>query len=214
MTEAIQPPERPRPEAGSGEGESRRISDSSSMLVRWMSIGDANSGGFIHGGTVMRLVDEAGGLAAIKHSGRRVVTAGMDRMTFMTPVFVGELLRCTASVNAVWRSSMEVGVRVEAENPFTGETRHTSTAYLTMVALDGDKPTVAPRLIAETEDELRRQREAELRRANRLAERGEILAGRKPRRRSGRGSGGQRSAPAPARSRWPARRRRSRSGRR
>jgi len=178
MAEAIQPPERPHPESGSGEGESRTVSASSSLLVRWMSIGDANSGGFIHGGTVMRLVDEAAGLAAIKHSGRRVVTAGMDRMTFMTPVFVGELLRCTASVNAVWRSSMEVGVRVEAENPFTGETRHTSTAYLTMVALDGDKPTTAPKLIAESEDEQRRQREAEVRRTNRLAERDQLLAGR------------------------------------
>ena len=116
MAEAIQPPERPRPESGSGEDEARRVAESSSLLVRWMSIGDANSGGFIHGGTVMRLVDEAAGLAAIKHSGRRVVTAGMDRMTFNTPVFVGELLRCTASVNAVWRSSMEVGVRVEADH--------------------------------------------------------------------------------------------------
>jgi acyl-CoA hydrolase len=178
MAEAIEPPERPHPEAGSGEGESRRVSDSSSLLVRWMSIGDANSGGFIHGGTVMRQVDEAAGLAAIKHSGRRVVTAGMDRMTFMTPVFVGELLRCAASVNAVWRSSMEVGVRVDAENPFTGETRHTSTAYLTMVALDEGKPVTAPKLLVETDDELRRQREAELRRANRLAERDQIRSSR------------------------------------
>jgi acyl-CoA hydrolase len=143
-----------------------------------MSIGDANSGGFIHGGTVMRLVDEAAGLAAIKHSGRRVVTAGMDRMTFNTPVFVGELLRCTASVNAVWRTSMEVGVRVEAENPFTGEARHTSTAYLTMVAIDDGHPVPAPKLLAETDDEIRRQREAEMRRANRLAERDQILEGR------------------------------------
>ena len=143
-----------------------------------MSIGDANSGGFIHGGTVMRLVDEAAGLAAIKHSGRRVVTAGMDRMTFNTPVFVGELLRCTASVNAVWRTSMEVGVRVEAENPFTGEARHTSTAYLTMVAIDDGHPVPAPKLLAETDAEIRRQREAEMRRANRLAERDQILEGR------------------------------------
>ena len=95
MAEAIEPPERPEPESGSGADEARRVADSVSLLVRWMSIGDANSGGFIHGGTVMRLVDEAAGLAAIKHSGRRVVTAGMDRMTFNTPVFVGELLRCT-----------------------------------------------------------------------------------------------------------------------
>lgn len=178
MAEEISPPQRPHPESGSGAGESRPASHSRSMLVRWMGIGDANSGGFVHGGTVMRLVDEAAGLAAIKHSGRRVVTAGMDRMTFLTPVFVGELLRCSSSVNAVWRTSMEVGVRVEAENPYTGETRHTSTAYLTMVALEDGKPIAAPKLIAESEDELRRQREAELRRANRLAERDQLRTGR------------------------------------
>ncbi len=178
MSEEIKPPERPHPESGSGAGERRLAAHSRSMLVRWMGIGDANSGGFVHGGTVMRLVDEAAGLAAIKHSGRRVVTAGMDRMTFLTPVFVGELLRCSSSVNAVWRTSMEVGVRVEAENPYTGETRHTSTAYLTMVALEDGKPIAAPQLLAESEDELRRQREAELRRANRLAERDQLRAGR------------------------------------
>ncbi len=182
MAEAIQPPPRPEPETGSGSGESRPVSHSSSLLVRWMSIGDANSGGFVHGGSVMRLVDEAAGLAAIKHSGRRVVTAGMDRMTFLTPVFVGELLRCSSAVNAVWRSSMEVGVRVEAENPFTGETRHTSTAYLTMVALEDGRPVTAPRLVTESDDEHRREREAELRRANRLAERDQIRGTRDDRR--------------------------------
>ena len=174
MAEEIQPPGRPRPESGSGAGEARPVSHSRSLLVRWMAIGDANSAGFVHGGSVMRLVDEAAGLAAIKHSGRRVVTAGMDRMTFVTPVFVGELLRCSSSVNAVWRSSMEVGVRVEAENPFTGETRHTSTAYLTMVALEEGKPVPAPRLLTESDDERRREREASLRRENRLAERDQI----------------------------------------
>jgi acyl-CoA hydrolase len=178
MAEEIEPPERPHPESGSGAGESRPGSASHSMLVRWMGIADANSAGFVHGGTVMRLVDEAAGLAAIKHSGRRVVTAAMDRMTFLTPVFVGELLRCSSAVNAVWRTSMEVGVRVEAENPFTGETRHTSTAYLTMVALEDGHPIAAPQLLAESDQELRRQREAEVRRANRLAERDEIRAGR------------------------------------
>ena len=155
MAEEIQPPklpERPHPESGSGADEERTASHSRSLLVRWMSLTDANSGGFIHGGTVMRLVDEAAGLAAIKHSGRRVVTAGMDRMTFLTPVFVGELLRCSSTVNAVWRTSMEVGVRVEAENPYTGEARHTSTAYLTMVALEDGHPVAAPKLIAESED--------------------------------------------------------------
>jgi acyl-CoA hydrolase len=178
MAEEIQPPERPRPETGSGEDESRTASHSRSILVRWMGIPDANSAGFVHGGAVMRLVDEAAGLASIKHSGRRVVTAGMDRMAFLTPVFVGELLRCSSSVNAVWRSSMEVGVRVEAENPYTGEARHTSTAYLTMVALDEGKPITAPKLIVETEDEQRRQREAEVRRTNRLSERDQLRGSR------------------------------------
>jgi acyl-CoA hydrolase len=141
-----------------------------------MAITDANSAGFVHGGTVMKLCDEAAGLAAIKHSGRRAVTAGMDRMAFLHPVYVGELLTCSACVNAVWHTSMEVGVRVEAENPFSGEKRHTSTAYLTMVALDDDgKPTPAPPLAAESDAERRRQREAETRRRNRLAEREQIL---------------------------------------
>jgi acyl-CoA hydrolase len=153
--------------------------DSRSYLVRWMGIGDANSAGFVHGGIVMKLCDEAAGLAAVRHSGCRVVTATMDRMTFTSPVNIGELLSCSATVNAVWRSSMEVGVRVEAENPRTGEKRHTSTAYLTMVALGEDgEPTPAPPLAPETDDELRRQREAELRRGNRLAEREQILSHR------------------------------------
>src|SRR5919109_5586292 len=145
--------------------------ESRSELVTWMGIGDANSAGFVHGGVVMRLCDEAAGIAAIRHCGSRVVTAAMDRMTFLHPVNIGELLICSASVNAVWRTSMEVGVRVDAESPRTGERRHTSTAYLTMVALDKDgHPTPVTPLVTESEAERRRQREAELRRRNRLAE--------------------------------------------
>jgi acyl-CoA hydrolase len=175
VAEEIKPPQRPTPETGPASEEPRAVAASRSLLVRWMGIADANSAGFVHGGTVLRLADEAASLASIKHSGRRVVTAGMDRMTFLYPVFVGELLRCSSSVNAVWKSSMEVGVRVEAENPFTGAVRHTSTAYLTMVALDAEgRPARAPALLAESDDEQRRLREAELRRANRLAERDQI----------------------------------------
>jgi len=141
-----------------------------------MGIGDANSGGFVHGGVVMRLCDEAAGIAAIRHSGCRVVTAAMDRMTFLSPVRIGELLTCSAMVNAAWRTSMEVGVRLEAESPWEGSKRHTSTAYLTMVALDEHgEPTPVPPLEPQTDVERRRQREAELRRSNRLAERNEIL---------------------------------------
>ena len=144
-----------------------------------MSITDANSAGFVHGGTVMKLCDEAAGLAAIKHSGRRSVTAAMDRMTFLHPVHVGELLTCSACVNAVWRTSMEVGVRVEAENPFSREKRHTSTAYLTMVALDdAGEPTPSAPLTVETDAQVRRQREAETRRRHRLSEREEIVSER------------------------------------
>jgi acyl-CoA hydrolase len=104
-----------------------------------------------------------------------VVTAAMDRMTFLHPVYVGHLVTVKATVNAAWRSSMEVGVRVEAEDVRTGEVTHTSTAYLTMVALDeaGDPASVPP-IAPETVDEQRRAREAQLRRDNRLDERRRI----------------------------------------
>jgi acyl-CoA hydrolase len=141
-----------------------------------MGVGDANSAGNIHGGTVMKLADEAAGLAAIRHSRRRVVTASMDRMTFLVPLGIGELVTFTATVNAAWRTSMEVGVRVDAERPRHGDIRHAGTAYLTMVALDDEgQPTPVPPLQPGTPDEARRMREAEFRRANRLAERAEIV---------------------------------------
>jgi acyl-CoA hydrolase len=155
--------------------EPRPAADSVSELIRWMSIQDANSAGFIHGGVVMRMCDEAAGIAAIRHCGSRVVTAGMDRMTFAEPIYVGELLHCCATVNAAWRTSMEVGVRVEAENAVTREVRHTSTAYLTMVAVDEHgNPIPVPPLEAASDTEKRRQREAETRRRNRLDEREDI----------------------------------------
>jgi acyl-CoA hydrolase len=100
-------------------------------------------------------------------------------MNFMVPVYVGDLLTLSATVNAAWKTSMEVGVRVEAENPRTGERQRTNTAYITMVALDeAGKPGPIPPLTAETPTEKRRMREAELRRGNRLAERAQIRAGR------------------------------------
>ena len=140
-----------------------------------MGLVDANSAGYVHGGTVMKLCDEVAGLAAVRHSRCRVVTAGMDRMTFMEPIHIGELVTFTASVNAAWRTSMEVGVRVDAEQPREGTVRHTNTAYLTMVALDEDgRPTEVPPLEAESEIERRREREAQTRRRNRLAERDEL----------------------------------------
>lgn len=143
--------------------------------MRWMGVTDTNTAGFVHGGTVMKLCDEVAGLAAIRHSHSRVVTAGMDRMTFLERVELGDLVTFRATVNAVWRTSMEVGVRVEAEHPATGRVRHTSSAYFTMVALDQDgKPTAVPPLEVEHAEPVRRQREAQTRRDNRLAERDQL----------------------------------------
>ncbi|MCW2967735.1 MAG: thioesterase superfamily protein [Solirubrobacteraceae bacterium] len=157
----------------------RPVAHSRSILVKWMGLEDANSAGFVHGGTVLYLCDEVAGLAAVRHCGGRCVTAGMDRMTFLLSVNVGELLTLESSVNAAWRSSMEVGVRVTAENVRTGDKRHTSTAYLTMVALDEElRPTPVPPLLCETDEERRREHEAQVRRANRLAEREQIVRAR------------------------------------
>jgi acyl-CoA hydrolase len=160
--------------------EPRPVSQSQTQLIQWMGVTDANSAGFIHGGVVMKLCDEAAGAAAVKHSRCRVVTAGVDRMAFLTPVHVGELVTFSASVNAAWRTSMEVGVRVDAENPRTGERRHTNSAYLTMVAVDEDgQPVPVPGLIAETPEQHAREAEAQVRRRNRLQERDEIIERRK-----------------------------------
>jgi acyl-CoA hydrolase len=153
--------------------------ESRSEITHWMGLTDANSAGNIHGGTIMKLADEAAALAAIKHSRQRVVTVGMDRMDFLVPIYVGELVTFQSTVNAAWRTSMEVGVRVQAENPVTGACRHSNTAYITMVALDEDgRPAPIPPVEANSPDEIRRKREAELRRAYRLAEREEMIARR------------------------------------
>jgi acyl-CoA hydrolase len=150
-------------------------------LVKWMGIEDSNTGGFVHGGTVMKLCDEAAGLAAMRYCRDQCVTGGMDRMTFASRVDIGELLTLRARVNAVWRTSMEVGVRVEAEDVRTGEVRHTSTAYLTMVAIDehGGPVPVPPLQLEDGDTEaVRRQSAAQQRRRNRLAEREQFLQDR------------------------------------
>jgi acyl-CoA hydrolase len=154
-------------------------SESRTVLAHWMGIADTNAGGDIHGGTIMKLVDEAAGLASVRHAGLRTVTASMDRMSFLTPIKVGELVTFNATVNAAWNTSMEVGVRVEAENPLTGAVRHASTAYLTMVALDASgRPTKVRELAPVGAEDERRMREAGLRRSHRLAERQAIEHGR------------------------------------
>jgi acyl-CoA hydrolase len=131
---------------------------------------DANPLGTLFGGKVMHLVDLAGSLAAARHARRPVVTASIDHMNFICPVHIGQLVVLHSSVNRVFRSSMEVGVRVSVEDLHTGEVRHTASAYLTFVALGEDgKPSPAPPVIPETDEEKRRYDDAESRRQMRLA---------------------------------------------
>lgn len=131
---------------------------------------DTNTLGTMLGGHVMHLVDVCGAIAAVRHARSAVVTASVDQMTFLHPVHIGELVRLKSQVNRVFRTSMEVGVKVWVENLLTGEIRHTSSAYLTFVALDaaGDK-VVLPPITPETDEEKRRYEEAAERREYRLA---------------------------------------------
>ena len=130
---------------------------------------DANILGHVLGGKVMHLVDLAGALAALRHARTAVVTASIDYMTFLHPVQIGQLIILRSSVNRVFRTSMEVGVKVWVEDLKTGAVRHTSSAYLTFVALDAKgQRTPAPQAIPETEDETRRYEEAAGRREHRL----------------------------------------------
>ena len=149
----------------------RKIKDSMVVLSQVMNPQDANPAGNVHGGVIMKLIDTAAGAAAIKHSRSNCVTASIDRLDFHNPVFIGDLVILRASVNYTGRSSMEVGVRVESQNLFTGETRHTVSAYMTFVALDKQgRPLLIPQLILATPDEQRRNREAKDRRDGRLRE--------------------------------------------
>lgn len=158
----------------------RSPSQSAVTMSISMGITEANLQGNVHGGSIMRAVDNAGGFAAIKHCANRVVTAAMDELQFIEPVFLGELLTLRAQVNDVGRTSMEVGVRVEAENVMTGDRRHVSTAYLVFVALDEHgKPAPVPALVPETDEERRRMAEAKIRREHRLARKEAILARRR-----------------------------------
>ncbi|MHB8770166.1 MAG: acyl-CoA thioesterase [Syntrophales bacterium] len=151
--------------------EAKRVNDSRVVMSQMMSPQDANVAGNVHGGVIMKLIDTAAGVVAIRHARSNVVTASIDRLDFHHPTFVGDLLTLRASLNFVGRTSMEVGVRVETENLISGQRRHTGSAYLTYVALDRNgQPLPVPPLILETEEEVRRNREAKARRETRLAE--------------------------------------------
>lgn len=156
----------------------RPVQESVSIYSEFALPNDANTFGYVLGGKVMHLVDLAGAMAAIRHARCPVVTASVDYMSFLHPIHIGHLIVLHASVNRVFRTSMEVGVRVEVENLVTGEIKHTSSAYLTFVTLDkhGDRVVIPP-VIPETDAERRRYEEAALRRAHRLEMRRQALRG-------------------------------------
>jgi acyl-CoA hydrolase len=150
----------------------KRCEESRVVMAVQMNPEDANPVGNVHGGVIMKHIDTAAGVVAFRHARLNSVTASIDRLDFHSPVYVGDLLILKASLNWVGRSSMEVGVRVEAENLLTGEVRHTASAYLTFVALDEEgRPAEVPMLILENEEDNRRSCEALQRRESRLEQR-------------------------------------------
>ena len=142
------------------------------VVAQLMNPEHANLLGNIHGGWVMKLVDEAGALACMRHAQQRVVTVALDQMTFRQPILIGDLITLTAEVSYVGRTSMEVEVRVEAENPVSGLRTHTNTAYLVFVALDErGRPVPVPPLIPETDKQRRRMEKGKLRQEYRKEQR-------------------------------------------
>jgi uncharacterized protein (TIGR00369 family) len=151
------------------DSQHRTVRETQVILARIMLPQDANPAGNVHGGTIMKLIDDAAAAVAMRHARCNVVTISIDRLDFHAPVYVGDLLTLRASMNYVGRTSMEVGVRVEAENMRTGMVRHTSSAYLTFVAIDEwERPRSVPELMTETPEEIKRFEEGKLRREDRL----------------------------------------------
>ncbi len=156
----------------------RTVRESLSEISELALLNDANPLGYLIGGRVMHLVDIAGAIAASRHARAPVVTASVDYMNFLHPIQIGELVIVRSSVNRAWNTSMEVGVKVFSENLMTGQVKHTTSAYLTFVAVDGKggKISVA-QLIAETEEEKRRYEQAGARRQYRLDMKNRLKAG-------------------------------------
>jgi uncharacterized protein (TIGR00369 family) len=148
---------------------SKPISASRVTLSQLMNLEHANLLGNVHGGSIMKLADEAGALACMRHAQKKVVTVAIDSMTFRQPIRIGDLIILNAEVSYTGRTSMEAEVQVLAENPITGERTHTNTAYLVYVALDDSgRPSSVPPLKAETEDEERKMEKAKERQQRRL----------------------------------------------
>ncbi len=141
------------------------------QIAQLMQPEHANSHGNVHGGWIMKLVDEAGALACMRHAQRRVVTVAIDSMVFHQPIRIGDLVILTAEVTYAGRTSMEAEVQVIAENPISGQRTHTNTAYVVYVALDDQgNPTPVPPLTPESEEDLRRMEAARQRQAYRLSQ--------------------------------------------
>ena len=148
----------------------KKVKDSSVLISLITLPQDANHAGMVHGGVVMYHIDNASAVAAMRHTRKIAVTASIDKVDFHHPIFVGDLLIIKTSVNLVGKTSMEIGARVEVENLLTGKVIHTTSAYLTFVALGKDgKPMEVPPLILETDDDKRRNRQALERRKSRIA---------------------------------------------
>ena len=151
--------------------EARTVAESRTIFSQVMLPGDANPLGTVHGGTITKLVDSTGAVAALRHCrayAASIVTARIDAMSFVQPIHVGEVVTLRASVNDVGRTSLEVGVRVEAENVRTADVKHVASAYLVYVALDdAGNPTAVPPLLVATDEERRRRQAARARRAAR-----------------------------------------------
>ncbi len=152
-----------------GLSQPKAVSASKVVTTQLVLPSDTNALGSVFGGTVMSWIDIAAAICAQRHSNKQVVTASIDELHFVAPVYKGWVVNLAASVNFVARSSMEIGVRVDAENPTTGEKFHTASAYLTFVALGSNgKPIEVPQLILETDLERVRNKEAQARREHRL----------------------------------------------
>ncbi len=152
--------------------DSKTVQFSRITLSQLMLPGQANLRGDVHGGWIMKLVDEAGALSAMRHAQCRVVTIAIDQMAFHKPIRIGDLVILNAEVTYVGHKSMETTVQVLAENPISGERTYTNTAYLVYVALDEQgQPTSVPGLIAESETEKRRMAEGKKRQEYRLSQR-------------------------------------------
>jgi uncharacterized protein (TIGR00369 family) len=148
----------------------KRISQSQVTISQVMSPTDANVYGNVHGGVIMKLVDDAGAIVATRHSRNIVVTVAVDSMTFLSPIYVGNLVTLTAALSYVGRTSMEAEILVEAEDLLTGEKTHTNTAYVVYVALDQDgRPSEVPPLTAESDEERERIARGRERQEARLA---------------------------------------------